>query len=211
MNIDTISISNEFLKLYYDSNVWLHDTHWLGVPIFKLPSDLFLYQEIIYELKPDLIIECGTCYGGSALYLASILDLIGKGHVVTIDIFPQPNRPTHDRITYVTASSVSVQAVQTILNMRKPDDVILVILDSDHSKEHVSKELSLYKSIVTTGSYIIVEDTSINGNPVSPDWGPGPMEAVEEFLAKNNNFIIDESKHKFFISFNPKGYLKKIK
>ncbi|MFB6730726.1 cephalosporin hydroxylase family protein [Bacillus mobilis] len=205
------TISNEFLKLYYDSNVWLHDTHWLGVPIFKLPSDLFLYQEIIYELKPDLIIECGTCYGGSALYLASILNLIGKGHVVTIDIFPQPNRPTHDRITYVTASSVSVQAVQTILNMRKPDDVILVILDSDHSKEHVSKELSLYKSIVTTGSYIIVEDTSINGNPVSPDWGPGPMEAVEEFLAKNKNFIIDESKHKFFISFNPKGYLKKVK
>ncbi|MGE7859620.1 cephalosporin hydroxylase family protein [Bacillus mobilis] len=205
------TISNEFLKLYYDSNVWLHDTHWLGVPIFKLPSDLFLYQEIIYELKPDLIIECGTCYGGSALYLASILDLIGKGHVLTIDIFPQPNRPSHDRITYVTASSVSVQAVQTILNMRKPDDVILVILDSDHSKEHVEKELSLYKSIVTTGSYIIVEDTSINGNPVSPDWGPGPMEAVEEFLAKNNNFKIDESKHKFFISFNPKGYLKKVK
>ncbi|HDR7518064.1 CmcI family methyltransferase [Bacillus mobilis] len=205
------TISNEFLKIYYDSNVWLHDTHWLGVPIFKLPSDLFLYQEIIYELKPDLIIECGTCYGGSALYLASILDLIGKGHVVTIDIFPQPNRPSHDRITYVTASSVSVQAVQTILNMRKPDDVILVILDSDHSKEHVAKELLLYKSIVTTGSYIIVEDTSINGNPVSLDWGPGPMEAVEEFLAKNNNFIIDESKHKFFISFNPKGYLKKIK
>ncbi|MFJ8218270.1 CmcI family methyltransferase [Bacillus cereus] len=205
------TISNEFLKLYYDSNVWLHDTHWLGVPIFKLPSDLFLYQEIIYELKPDLIIECGTCYGGSALYLASILDLIGKGHVLTIDIFPQPNRPSHDRITYVTASSVSVQAVQTILNMRKSDDVILVILDSDHSKEHVSKELLLYQSIVTTGSYIIVEDTSINGNPVYPDWGPGPMEAVEEFLATNKNFIIDESKHKFFISFNPKGFLKKIK
>ncbi|HDX9628914.1 TPA: cephalosporin hydroxylase family protein [Bacillus cereus] len=205
------TISNEFLKLYYDSNVWLHDTHWLGVPILKLPSDLFLYQEIIYELKPDLIIECGTCYGGSALYLASILDLIGKGHVVTIDIFPQPNRPSHDRITYVTASSVSVQAVQTILNMRKPADVILVILDSDHSKEHVAKELLLYQSIVTTGSYIIVEDTSINGNPVYPDWGPGPMEAVEEFLATNKNFIIDESKHKFFISFNPKGFLKKIK
>ncbi|MFJ8523962.1 cephalosporin hydroxylase family protein [Bacillus cereus] len=205
------TISNEFLKLYYDNNVWLHDTHWLGVPILKLPSDLFLYQEIIYELKPDLIIECGTCYGGSALYLASILDLIGKGHVVTIDIFPQPNRPSHDRITYVTASSVSVQAVQTILNMRKPADVILVILDSDHSKEHVAKELLLYQSIVTTGSYIIVEDTSINGNPVYPDWGPGPMEAVEEFLATNKNFIIDESKHKFFISFNPKGFLKKIK
>ncbi|MED2790239.1 cephalosporin hydroxylase family protein [Bacillus wiedmannii] len=205
------TISNEFLKLYYDSNVWLHDTHWLGVPICKLPSDLFLYQEIIHELKPDLIIECGTFYGGSALYLASMLDLIGKGHVLTIDIFPQPNRPSHDRITYVTASSVSVQAVQTILSMRKPDDVILVILDSDHSKEHVSKELLLYKSIVTKGSYLIVEDTSINGNPLSPDWGPGPMEAVEEFLAKNNNFIIDESKHKFFISFNPKGFLKKIK
>ena len=177
----------------------------LGSPFSNFPL-IFLYQEMIYELKPDLIIECGTCYGGSALYLASILDLIGKGHVLTIDIFPQPNRPSHDRITYLTASSVSVTAVQTILSMRKPDDVILVILDSDHSKEHVAKELLLYQSIVTTGSYMIVEDTSINGNPVSPDWGPGPMEAVEEFLATNNNFIIDESKHKFFISFNPKGF-----
>ncbi len=139
------NISSEFLKQYYDSRVWLYDTHWLGVPILKLPTDLFLYQEIVYELKPDLIIECGTCYGGSALYLASILEQIGKGHVLTIDIFPQPNRPNHDRITYVTASSVSVQAVQTILSMRKPDDVILVILDSDHSKEHVAKELLLYK------------------------------------------------------------------
>ncbi|WP_404484071.1 cephalosporin hydroxylase family protein [Bacillus sp. RC206] len=205
------NISSEFLKQYYDSNVWLHGTHWFGVPICKLPSDLFLYQEILYELKPDLIIECGTFYGGSALFLASMLDLIGKGHVLTIDITPQPNRPSHNRITYLTASSVYVQAVQSILSMRKPDDVILVILDSDHSKEHVSKELLLYKSIVTTGSYIIVEDTSINGNPLLPDWGPGPMEAVEEFLTKNSNFIIDESKHKFFISFNPKGFLKKIK
>ena len=98
-----------------------------------------------------------------------------------------------------------MQAIQTIVSMRKPDDVVLVILDSDHSKEHVSKELLLYKSIVTTGSYMIVEDTSINGHPLLPDWGPGPMEAVDEFL-KNNNFIIDESKHKFFISFNPKGF-----
>ncbi|MBJ8054168.1 cephalosporin hydroxylase family protein [Bacillus cereus] len=203
--------SSEFLKQYYDSLVWLNNTNWLGVPICKLPSDLFLYQEIIYELKPDLIIECGTFHGGSALYLASMLDLIGKGHVLTIDITPQPNRPSHDRITYLTASSVSVSAVQTIFSMRKPEDVILVILDSDHSKEHVSRELLLYKSIVTTGSYIIVEDTCINGNPILPDWGLGPMEAVEEFLAKNNNFIIDETKHKFFISFNPNGFLKKIK
>lgn len=175
------NLSSEFLKQYYDSRVWLYDTHWLGVPISKLPSDLFLYQEIIYELKPDLIIECGTFYGGSALYLASILDLIGKGHVLTIDVFPQPNRPSHDRITYLTASSVSVTAVQKILSMRKPDDVILVILDSDHSKEHVAKELLLYKSIVTTGSYIIVEDTSINGNPVSPDWGLAQWKLLKSF------------------------------
>ena len=99
-----------------------------------------------------------------------------------------------------------MQAIQTIVSMRKPDDVVLVILDSDHSKEHVSKELLLYKSIVTTGSYMIVEDTSINGHPLLPDCIPGPMEAVDEFLTKNNNFIIDESKHKFFISFNPKGF-----
>ncbi|KEK22539.1 cephalosporin hydroxylase family protein [Bacillus gaemokensis] len=204
------SKTSEFLKQYYDSHVWGLNTTWLGVPLCKLPSDLFLYQEMIYEIKPDLIIECGTFKGGSALFLASMLDLIGKGHVLSIDIGPQPNLPTHPRIQYLTASSISAEVQQIVLTLQPAFNVIMVILDSDHSKEHVLRELQLYSSLVSIGSYIVVEDTCINGNPILPDWGPGPMEAVEEFLQTNNNFIIDESKHKFFMTFHPKGFLKRI-
>ena len=89
-------------------------------------------------------------------------------------------------------------------------DKVMVILDSDHHKEHVLNELRIYGKFVTKESYIIVEDTNINGHPVYPDFGPGPMEAVEEFLRENKNFVIDKTREKFYLTFNPRGYLKKI-
>ncbi|MFJ7558567.1 CmcI family methyltransferase [Bacillus thuringiensis] len=197
---------------YYNSKTWAYgNTKWLGYSILKYPSDLFLYQEIIYEIQPDVIIECGTFNGGSSLFLCSMLDLINKGTVLSIDIEPQPNLPTHKRLSYLKASSTSEEALQTVKKTISPNDTVLIILDSDHTKEHVLQELRLYNSFVTHGSYLIVEDTNINGHPVCPEFGPGPMEAVEEFLKNNNDYIIDETKHKFLISFNPKGYLKKIK
>lgn len=197
---------------YYNSGVWAHgNTKWLGYPVMKYPSDLFLYQEIIYETQPDIIIECGTFNGGSSLFLCSMLDLINKGTVLSIDVAPQANLPTHKRLSYLKTSSTSELALQTVKNTISPEDTVLIILDSDHTKTHVLQELQLYHSFVTKGSYLIVEDTNINGHPVLPKFGPGPMEAVEEFLQNNNDYIIDETKHKFLISFNPKGYLKKIK
>ncbi|MGI0534853.1 class I SAM-dependent methyltransferase [Bacillus pfraonensis] len=200
-----------FHKHYYDSLVWLTSTQWLGVPVAKCPLDLFLYQEMIYGIKPDFIIECGTYNGGSALFFSSMLDLIDKGKVLSIDIAPQPNLPTHPRLTYLQASSTSPEAIEKVQSMIKPGDVVIAVLDSDHSKDHVLNELRLYNKFVTTGSYLVVEDTNINGHPVLPDWGPGPMEAVTEFLKENNDFVIDESKHKFFVTFHPKGFLYKIR
>jgi cephalosporin hydroxylase len=201
----------EFHKHYYASYVWLKNTSWLGVSILKLPLDLFLYQEIIYEIKPDLIIECGTYNGGSALFFSSMLDLINKGKVLSIDIKPEPNLPVHPRITYFTASSTSPEAIEKVKSMINPNDVVMVVLDSDHTKDHVLNELRLYNGFVTKGSYLIVEDTNINGYPVLPDWGPGPMEALHEFLKENNDFIIDITKHKFFVTFHPDGFLRKVR
>lgn len=200
---------HEFHKHYYESKVWATGTTWLGTPIQKLPLDLFLYQEIIYDIKPDLIIECGTCNGGSTLFFASMLDLIHKGKVVSIDITPQPNLPIHPRITYLKDSSTSPDALRKVENMINPGDIVMVNLDSDHTKEHVLSELKLYSPFVTGGSYLIVEDTNINGHPILPEFGPGPMEAVEEFLKGNNEFFIDESKHKFFFTFHPRGFLRR--
>ena len=206
-------VVDQFHKLYYGSQIFdksWGNTFWLGAPTQKCPLDIWIYQEMLFEIKPDVIIECGTKYGGSALFLASMCDLLHHGEVVTIDIEDKKNKPQHPRIHYLLGSSISVAIVEEIKKKIQGKSV-LVILDSDHSKEHVLNELKLYSPLVTKGSYIIVEDTNINGHPVYPDFGPGPMEAVKEFLKENQNFVIDKNREKFYLTFNPEGYLKKIK
>ncbi len=207
---DPAAVVDSFHRLYYESNVFTK-TSWLGVSALKCPLDLWIYQEIIHDLRPDLIVECGTASGGSALFLAGICDLIGNGRIITIDIEDTPGRPQHPRVTYLHGSSISPAIVEQVRTAAAEDDRVLVLLDSDHSKDHVLSELRAYSSFVTAGSYLIVEDTNISGHPVSPDAGPGPMEAVDEFLAENRAFAIDESKEKFFLTFNPRGYLRRRK
>jgi len=111
--------------------------------------------------------------------------LIGQEKVITIDIEEREGKPNHKRITYIIGSSISEETVEKVKKLVKEGEKVLVILDSDHRKEHVLKELRIYSKFVTKGSYIIVEDTNINGNPVFPEYGPGPMEAVKEFLREN--------------------------
>jgi cephalosporin hydroxylase len=201
-----------FVKLFADSfhTTWGTNTHWLGVPICKLPLDLWVYQEIIYELKPDLIIECGTFKGGSALFLASMCDLVNKGEVLTIDIEETEPRPIHSRITYLLGSSVSDEILEEVEKRAEGKQVIMVILDSDHSKEHVLAELRRYHHLVTKDSYLIVEDTIITDELMALNFVSGPLEAVEEFMNETGDFIVDRSKEKFYASFNVKGYLRRI-
>ena len=116
-----------------------------------------------------------------------------------------------ERMSYVNGCWIEDETFKEIKKNVKPDDVVMVVLDSDHTKKHVLNELHLYGKLVTLGSYLIVEDTNINGHPVASDFGPGPAEAVEEFMSENKNFVTDESKEKFYLTFNPGGYLKKIK
>ncbi|MCJ7823046.1 MAG: cephalosporin hydroxylase family protein [Armatimonadetes bacterium] len=204
------AVLDSFHRLYYESNAFTR-TSWLGVTALKCPLDLWIYQEIIHALRPDLIVECGTASGGSALFLAGICDLVGNGRVITIDIEDKPGRPEHPRIAYLNGSSTSPDIVEQVGRAAAEDDRVLVLLDSDHSKDHVLAELRAYSGFVTAGSYLIVEDTNIGGHPVRPEAGPGPMEAVDEFLAENSAFAIDESKEKFFLTFNPRGYLRRTR
>jgi len=171
---------------------------------------MWIYREIIFEVKPDIIIECGTLNGGSALFLASICDLINNGKVITIDINSPGNKPSHSRIEYLLGSSTSSEIIEKIKSRIKKEDKIMVILDSDHTKKYVLNELNIYSKLVSKGSYLIVEDTNINGNPVFPKFGDGSKEAVQEFLLLDKNFIIDRTKEKFYLTFNPTGYLKRI-
>ncbi len=204
-----------FHKLYYDGLHLLEknelEPSWLGTNVCKYPFDLWVYQEILFELHPDLIIECGTRYGGSALFFASICDLLDYGHVLTIDVQEQERRPQHSRITYLTGSSTSSTVVSTVAEAAEESPKVLVCLDSDHQMEHVLEELRIYSQFVNVGSYVIVEDSNVNGHPVYRDHGPGPMEAIERFLEENDKFVVDKTREKFLITFNPKGYLKRIK
>lgn len=207
-------IVTQFHKLYYDSHAigetWLN-TFWLGHLTMKCPFDMWIYQEIIYEIKPDLIIECGTAYGGSALFLASICNLLNHGKVISIDIQNLAGKPEHKRLIYLQGSSVSEEIIKKIKKISKNMHKILVILDSDHHKNHVLQELKIYCQFVTKGSYLIVEDSNINGNPVFAKFGPGPREAIDEFIKYNGDYVIDRSREKFYLTFNPNGYLKKIR
>jgi cephalosporin hydroxylase len=204
-------IIRRFHKLYYYSRqrTW-ENTFWLNVPTAKCPLDLWVYQEIICEIKPDLIIETGTAYGGSALFLASICDQINRGQIITIDVVELPGRPEHQRIKYLTGSSTAAEVVEEIRGLIKPDDQVMVILDSGHGAAHVRRELDIYSPLVTLGSYLIVEDTNVNGHPVLPLYGAGPMEALGEFARTRTDFVPDRQREKFFMTFNPKGYLRRV-
>jgi cephalosporin hydroxylase len=199
------TVVDEFHRVFHKETVWMR-AFWRGVQALKCPFDLWLYQEIIVRTKPDIIIECGTCYGGTALFLADICQLLNHGRVITIDREPVAEPPRHSRLTFVVGSSVAPEIVAAV--DRRPEDRIMVILDSDHSATHVYQELCLWSPLVAVGCYLIVEDTNLNGNPVdASDADGGPMAAVKKFLQHQTNFQIDPNCHKFLLTFNPDGYL----
>lgn len=210
-------IEEAFHVLYYDDfeNTW-ETTTFKGVKVLKNPMDLWMYHELIWRVRPNLIVETGTAHGGSALYLAHQLDMLGsdhKGHLISIDIHGRelyPNRPPHPRLTYVKGSSAEPALIDTIFRSVSHDDKIMVILDSDHRRDHVLMELKLLAPFVTRGSYLIVEDTNINGRPVVPIHGAGPAEALEAWLPEHPEFVPDPSCERLHLTFNPGGYLRKV-
>lgn len=202
-------VVDQFHIMFYTSNAW-EMVSWLGVPTWKCPFDLWIYQEIMYELRPDIVIESGTAFGGSALYLASLCDLLGHGRVLTIDIEPRPGRPAHARIDYLLGSSTDPQIVATVRERLNGAQRVLVILDSDHHRDHVLAELRAYAPVVSVGSYLILEDTNI-GHPVPNPMGPGPMEAAIAFLHETDAFEIDRRREKLELTFNPRGYLRRVR
>ena len=199
---------------------------WMGRPIIQYPQDMMAMQEIIWNIKPDLIIETGIAHGGSLIYYASLLELIGNGEVLGIDIdIREHNRkeierhPMFKRIKMIEGSSLDNSIIEQVKNYASGKQRILVSLDSNHTHEHVLRELELYSPLVTKDSYIVVFDTIVENLPEGyfsqqRPWGisNNPMTAVQTFLKNNDQFNIDETiDNKLMISVAPKGYLKKIK
>lgn len=208
------AIVDAFHRLYYEQRIEERRTvllSWLGWPMLKCPFDLWTYQEIFTETRPQLIIECGTRYGGGALFLASLFDLVGgEGQVITIDTDTTPQRPAHPRIRYVAGSSTDPQVVADVRRAAAGKRT-MVILDSDHSAAHVAKELAIYPEFVHVGGYLIVDDANIGGNPVWQDEDPGPMAALIEFLGSTDAFVSDRDRERFMLSMNPRGFLRRVR
>ncbi len=199
---------------------------WLGRPIIQFPQDIIAMQEIIWQTKPDLIIETGIAHGGSLIFYASMLELIGgMGQVLGIDIdIREHNRleiekhPMFKRIKTIQGSSTDETVVKQTYEFARNSKQVLVVLDSNHTHNHVLRELQLYSPLVTMGSYLVVFDTIIEDMPIDffPDrpWGKGnnPKTAVREFLKNNDRFVIDKNiDGKLLITVAPDGYLKCIK
>lgn len=201
-----------FHRAFYDSPNTHTFTNWMGVPLLKNPMDLHIYQEIIWDLRPTLIIETGTAYGGSALYFATMLDRRGEGRVITIDVEPNQPLPTHRRLIAMTGSSTDPSIIAQVMAIVRPTDRVMVVLDSDHSQANVLAELAVYAPLVSKGQFLVVEDTNINGNPVARDWmgGPGPMLAVREWLPKHPEFEPDVMAERMLMTFFPNGWLRRV-
>ncbi len=249
MNANTISEQNgngevthsfdspEGFKLV--SDIWLrcgwdvkyaYTFSWLGRPIIQLPEDMFRVQEVVYRLKPDVIVETGIAHGGSLVFYASLLNAIGKGKIVGVDIeIRQHNREALEKhelsriITLIEADSALDATINRVKETIKADDTVMVLLDSCHSKEHVLRELVLYAPLVSLGSYIVATDGVMQdfaGAPRSQqDWSwNNPQSAVSEFLQDNPGFVLEEPNFDFNeghiterITYWPNAYLKRVK
>jgi cephalosporin hydroxylase len=202
---------------------WVHQTNWMGEPCLQLPQDMFALQDAIYRAKPQFIIESGVAWGGTTLFHAALLHLLGGKQVIGIDIFiPQDLReriaaklPRPGMVHLLEASSTSEETVQKVKDLIG-DEPTMVILDSNHTHDHVLQELRLYAPLVTPGSYLICGDTIIEEQPPAPKrprpWGVGnsPATALREFLKDCNDFEVDRTiENKLLLSNMPGGYLRK--
>ena len=205
-------IVERFTEAYYDGALFGEtraDTHWLGVRADKCPLDLWIYQELIQELRRDLIVETGTASAGVRSTSRRYATWPARVRSSRSTSSSSKDGPLIPACTYLTASSILPETALELKQRIEPGATTLFFLDSDHKRDHVLQELRLYAPLVSPGSYIVVEDTILNGHPVSPEYGPGPMEAVEAFLAETDEFEPDERREKFYLTFNRKGYLRR--
>lgn len=204
------------MNMWYDLEVW-NNTSFLGISVMKNPMDLWMMHYIITEVRPDYIVETGTANGGSALYWAAILDLLGleDSRVITMDIKDYTAEVAErslwqDYVEFIHSSSTDPETVASIAE-RVKGKTVMVMLDSNHEGHHVLQELRMYGPLVSPDSYLIVEDTHLDGIPVAPQWGPGPMSALIEYLGTGGADLYEQdlTREAHLLTQNPGGWLRR--
>lgn len=222
-------ISNIWLNAGWDTK-YVYGFSWFGRPIVQLPEDMVRIQELIYALRPDVIVETGVAHGGSLVFYASLFEAIGSGRVIGIDIDIRPhNRRAMEshhlfhRIKLVEGSSIDAETAAAVRALVRGEDKVLVILDSNHSRDHVRAELEQYGPMVSPGSYIVACDgimAKVVGGPrTKPDWDvSNPMSAVKDFVAKHSDFVVEEPAWPFNegvvkerVTYWPSAFVKRIR
>jgi cephalosporin hydroxylase len=199
-----------YVKWFHEANVW-KNMSWHGVRTLKLPSDIWNYQEIVFERRIEHVIETGTRHGGSALFFAETLAARGaKGPVVSIDIEGSSNQVgSHAGIWFLLGDSAAQAMVERATGLLPPErGPLFLILDSDHSRDHVLRELRAWVPQLRSGDYLVVEDTIVNGHPVRVEHGPGPMEAIRDYLVEAPGLLVHdrEREAKFGATFAARGH-----
>lgn len=220
--------SRAWIRAGWDTK-YVYSFAWMGRPIIQLPEDMIRLQEVIWDLKPDVLIETGVAHGGSLIFYASLFEAMGKGRVVGIDIEIRPHNraaieehPMHKRIQLLEGSSTATDIVSEVTKMVQPGETVLVVLDSNHTKEHVLEELRAYGPLVTVGSYIVATDgvmQQVKGGPrTGDDWDwNNPKAAAHAFVAEDNRFVIEEPTFPFNegevtqrVTYWPDAFIKRI-
>lgn len=184
---------------------------WLGVPIWQPVLDLWTLQETIAEVRPALLVECGTYKGGSSMFFAHLFDLMHRGRVITVDIEKQHDL-SHPRVTYLIGDCAAPEIVEQVrAEAAKEEGPIFVVLDSDHRADHVAREMAAYAPLVTPGSYLHIQDGIMDQMPrVRREFGPGPLAAIEAFLPEHPEFEVDTARTgRFLVTHHPKGWLRR--
>src|SRR6266853_1031744 len=216
------ALSNLFTRSGWQQKISNEPT-WLGIPIIQTPEDSMMMQELIWKVRPDVVIECGVAHGGAVVLYASILELLGKGHVIGVDVeirkfnrLALQSHPLSRRFSLIEGSSVDASTLSEVRRRIRPDDKVLVTLDSNHAAAHVAQELEMYSPLVTPDSYLVVFDgvmqvlTDAPGG--SPAWDmDNPWHAVQAFLGSNDDFQIDPYYNRLKVTYCPGGFLKRVK
>jgi cephalosporin hydroxylase len=222
-----IELQKRALDLVVESDKYgyAYQWTWLGLPMIQLPADIVATQEIIWKTQPDIIIETGVAWGGSILMYASLMQLYGKGKVIGIDLnlyehveSQIASYPFSHRIELIKGSSTDHDIVSRVKKQIQPGQKVMLLLDSNHTHEHVLEELRLYAPMVTKDQYLVVSDTIVEDIPVQlhrpRPWGPGnnPKSALIQYLKEVDRFEVDEYiNSKMLTTFNPMGYVKCVK